>query len=109
MGKIRFLTDEDFKSAILAGVRRRLPELDILRTQDVGLRTFRDERILEFAAAENRIVLTHDVATMRRHANARVTDLEETEVNEKLDETGTWFGRFFDKNDIRCVERELLA
>ena len=72
MGKIRFLTDEDFISAILDGVRRRLPDLDIVRTQDVGLRTFRDEHILEFAAAENRILLTHDVATMRRHANARI-------------------------------------
>ena len=72
MGKIRFLTDEDFRSAIFDGVCRRLPDLDIVRTQDVGLRTFRDERILGFAAAESRIVLTHDVATMRRHANARV-------------------------------------
>ncbi len=73
MGKIRFLTDEDFRSAILDGVRRRLPDLDIVRMQDVGLRTLRDERILEFAATENRIVLTHDIATMRRHANVRVT------------------------------------
>ncbi len=72
MGEIRFLTDEDFRSAILDGLRRRLPKLDIVRMQDAGLRTFRDEGILEFAAAENRIVLTHDVATMRRHANARV-------------------------------------
>jgi hypothetical protein len=26
-----------------------------------------------------------------------------------LDDTGTWFKRFFDPNDIRCVERELFA
>jgi len=39
---IRFLTDEDFNIYILAGVRRRLPDLDIVRVQDVGLRTFRE-------------------------------------------------------------------
>ena len=58
---IRFLTDEDFNRFILAGVRRRLPELDIVRVQDCGLRSFRDPIILEFAASENRIVLSHDV------------------------------------------------
>ena len=70
---IRFLTDEDFKSSILAGVRRRLPDLDIVRVQDVGLRTFGDPAILEFAASDDRVVLTHDVTTMRRHALARLT------------------------------------
>lgn len=69
---IRFLTDEDFNKNIFDGVRRRLPELDIVRVQDVGLRTSQDEKILEYAAAENRIVLTHDITTMRRHADARV-------------------------------------
>lgn len=69
---IRFLTDEDFNKNIFDGVHRRLPELDIVRVQDVGLRKSRDENILEYAAAENRIVLTHDVTTMRRHANARI-------------------------------------
>ena len=54
MAEIRFLTDEDIKSAILEGVRRRLPNLDIVRVQDVGLRTFRDPRILEFATNEGR-------------------------------------------------------
>jgi hypothetical protein len=26
-----------------------------------------------------------------------------------LDDTGTWVNKFFDQNDIRCVEREVLA
>ena len=69
---IRFLADEDIKHQIYSGVRRRLPELDIIRVQDVGLRTFRDERVLEFAAEENRILLTHDVSTMRAPAVARL-------------------------------------
>ena len=65
--------DEDIRHQIYSGVRRRLPKLDIVRVQDVGLRTLRDERVLEFAAAENRILLTDDVSTMRAHALARLT------------------------------------
>ena len=26
-----------------------------------------------------------------------------------LDDTGTWVNKFFDQDDIRCVEREILA
>lgn len=70
--KIRFLTDEHFRSAILNGVRRRLPNLDIIRVQDVGLRTASDPKILEFAALENRVLLTHDARTMEMHVKARL-------------------------------------
>jgi|SRR5580765_7160457 len=69
---IRFLADEDIKDQIFKGVLRRLPDLDIVRVQDVGLRTFRDDWVLEFAAHENRILLTHDVSTMRAFAKARL-------------------------------------
>jgi predicted nuclease of predicted toxin-antitoxin system len=69
---ILFLTDENFNIHILNGVRRRLPSLDILRIQDAGLRTLSDPLVLEYAAAENRIVLTHDVRTMETHALARL-------------------------------------
>lgn len=68
----RLLTDEDFKSGIFDGLRRRIPNLDIVRVQDVGLRTFRDSLVLEFAASENRILLSHDVHTMETHARARI-------------------------------------
>ena len=44
---LRFLTDEDFNGRVLAGVLRRLPDLDIVRVQDVGLRTLDDTFILE--------------------------------------------------------------
>jgi predicted nuclease of predicted toxin-antitoxin system len=69
---IRFLADEDIKDQIFKGVLRRMPNLDIVRVQDVGLRTFRDDRVLEFAAQENRILLTHDVSTMRTFAKVRL-------------------------------------
>jgi hypothetical protein len=69
---IRFLTDEHFRSAIYNGVKRRLSDLDIVRVQDVGLRTASDPRILQFAALENRIILSHDVHTMEGFAAARL-------------------------------------
>lgn len=67
-----FLTDEDFRSAILDGLKRCVPNLDIVRVQDVGLRTLSDPIILEFAASHNRIVLSHDVSTMETHALTRI-------------------------------------
>lgn len=69
---IRFLTDEDFDNDILRGVVLRLPNLDIVRVQDVGLLGKSDSVVLEWAAREKRILLTHDVRTMRHHAYARL-------------------------------------
>ena len=60
----RFLTDEDFNHDILRGVLRLVPDLDVLRVQDVGLMTAGDPIILAWAAQEGRVVLTHDTSTM---------------------------------------------
>jgi hypothetical protein len=70
---MRLLTDEDFNRRILRGLRRRLPFLDVVRVQDVGLQTRPDPEVLEWAAQEGRILLTHDVTTMAKHAFNRVT------------------------------------
>jgi hypothetical protein len=71
---LRFLADEDFDNDILRGMLRRLPNLDIVRAQDVGLSGALDPRVLEWAALEGRILLTHDVSTMTAYAYARVTN-----------------------------------
>ena len=34
---LRFLADEDFDNDIVRGMLRRLPTMDIVRAQDVGL------------------------------------------------------------------------
>lgn len=65
---MRLLTDENFNGAILRGLVRRLPALDIVRVQDVGLMNADDPTILEWAANEGRILLTHDVATITGYA-----------------------------------------
>ena len=46
--------------------------MDIVRIQDVGLSGAGDEAVLEWAAREGRILLTHDVSTLTRYAYDRV-------------------------------------
>jgi hypothetical protein len=69
---LAFLTDEDFNGHILRALRRQHPQLDIVRVQDVGLRQADDAAVLEWAARNNRAVLSHDGRTMPSHALSRV-------------------------------------
>ena len=69
---LRLAADEDFNNDIVRGLLRRRPGLDILRVQDAGLSGASDATVLEWAAQENRILLTHDVSTLTRHAYERV-------------------------------------
>jgi hypothetical protein len=58
------LTDENFNGKVLSALQQRLPGLDVVRAQDVGLMSLPDEEVLAWAAAQNRITLSHDVETM---------------------------------------------
>ncbi|MCP5050756.1 MAG: hypothetical protein GY940_26570 [bacterium] len=69
---LRFAADENFNNNIVRGLRRRNPNLDIIRIQDAGLSGADDPNVLEWAAGEERILLTHDVATITRFAFDRV-------------------------------------
>jgi hypothetical protein len=69
---LRLATDEDFNNRILRGLLRRNPGLDIVRVQDAGLRGLGDAEVLEWAATEGRILLTHDVTTMKQHVYKRI-------------------------------------
>lgn len=64
--------DENFNNDILRGLLRLNPRLDTIRIQDAGLRGAGDELVLEWAAMERRVLLTHDVSTITPHAYARV-------------------------------------
>jgi predicted nuclease of predicted toxin-antitoxin system len=68
------VSDENFNNDIVRGLLRRNPALDIVRVQDVGLRGEEDPVILEWAAKEGRVVLTHDTATMADFAYQRVRE-----------------------------------
>jgi Domain of unknown function (DUF5615) len=69
---LRLLADENFNHDLIRGVLRRLPSLDLIRVQDAGLREADDPAILEWAAHERRLVLTHDANTMPAFAYDRI-------------------------------------
>jgi len=60
--------DENFNNAILRGMLRRVPDIDIVRVQDVGLAGAEDPEVLSWAASEHRILLSHDVTTLSMFA-----------------------------------------
>lgn len=70
---IRLLSDENFNGNIVRGLFLRQPNLDLLRVQDVNLLNVDDPEILEWAANNNRILLTHDRATMPDFAYERLS------------------------------------
>src|SRR5262249_9701345 len=69
---LRLVADENFNGDVVRGLMLRQPDLDIVRVQDVGLAGADDPDILAWAAENNRIVLTHDRATMANYAYERV-------------------------------------
>ncbi|MBC8180355.1 DUF5615 family PIN-like protein [candidate division KSB1 bacterium] len=69
---LTFAADENFNNNIIRGLLRRRSDLDIVRVQDVGLSGADDQTILEWAAQEGRILLTHDVRTITGFAYERV-------------------------------------
>jgi hypothetical protein len=69
---LRLAGDENFNNDILRGLLRRNPQLDIVRLQDIGLSGTDDVTVLDWAAREERVLLTHDVTTITMHAYERV-------------------------------------
>lgn len=71
---MRLAADENFNGHILSGLRRILPDLDAATAQGAGLGSAIDPRVLDWAADEERILLTHDERTMSRFAYERVAE-----------------------------------
>jgi hypothetical protein len=69
---LRLAADENFNGTILTGLRDRRPDLDIVRVQDANLSGADDPTVLEWAAREGRVLLTHDVSTMTAYAYDRL-------------------------------------
>jgi predicted nuclease of predicted toxin-antitoxin system len=69
---MRFLADEDFNGDIIRGVLRKEPTLDIVRVQDTEIYQSDDRTVLEYAAQEDRILLTHDGKTMPGFVSERI-------------------------------------
>jgi hypothetical protein len=69
---VRLLGDENFNDDIVRGLLLRQPDLDLVRVRDVGLGGVDDPEVLAWAAQNDRIVLTHDRATMPDYAYERL-------------------------------------
>lgn len=69
---LRLAADENLHHPIISGLRRRLPEVDVVRVVDVGLGSRPDEEVLQWAAEEDRVLITHDVSTVPPIAWQRV-------------------------------------
>ena len=69
---LSFAVDENFNMHIVNGVLRRLPTADIVRVQDAGLEAADDPVVLEWAANEGRVLLTHDANTLTSFAYDRI-------------------------------------
>lgn len=64
---LRFAADENFNNALVRGLRRSLPGIDIVRIQDEGLTGSPDPEVLDWCAKQGRLLLTHDINTMPDH------------------------------------------
>lgn len=68
----QFFADENFNNDIVRGLLLRQPDTDLLRIQDTEILGADDPAVLEWAGTNNRIILTHDRATMPNFAYRRV-------------------------------------
>jgi hypothetical protein len=69
---VRLLADENIDDEIIAGVLRRCPKTVFESVRDVGLSATPDADILEWCAANDRILVTYDRNTVTKYAYDRL-------------------------------------
>ena len=67
---IRYQADNDLNQLIVSATYRKEPAIDFQTAQKAGLDHLDDMTVLRRAAAEGRILVTHDKRTMPRHLAA---------------------------------------
>lgn len=72
MSRVKYLFDEDLNGRIVRGVRRRISDLDSRTVQEIDLPEASDPAVLDWAATQGRVVITHDHRTMRPCAEDRL-------------------------------------
>jgi hypothetical protein len=70
---LRLANDADVHGAVVRGLRRRLPTLDLVRVQDALPPNAPDPEVLAWAASEGRVLITNDRNTMIGLAYQRMT------------------------------------
>lgn|GEM_PF-2942770 len=69
---MKLAVDADFNGRVIKALFRNYHDLDIVRAYDAGLADAPDPVVLEWAASEGRILLTHDRHTMAGYAKQRI-------------------------------------
>jgi hypothetical protein len=69
---LRLLIDENFNQRILRGLRLRIPALDYVIIQETAMQGMQDQPLLSEAAVLHRVLVTHDLKTVPKHAYERV-------------------------------------
>jgi hypothetical protein len=69
---IRFAADEDLDNHIVRALRHHVATVDIVSVREEQLASAKDDRILQWAAESNRVLLSHDASTMTAAAYSRI-------------------------------------
>ena len=69
---LRLASDADVHGDIIRGLRRRSPDIDLVRVQDALPERTPDPEVLAWAAAQDRVLITNDRNTMVGFAYQRV-------------------------------------
>jgi predicted nuclease of predicted toxin-antitoxin system len=69
---LRLASDADVRGEIVRGLRRRMPQIDLVRIQDALPDGTPDPEVLAWAAVQNRVLITNDRNTMVGFAHRRV-------------------------------------
>jgi len=73
---LRLLIDENVDYRLVRGLKFRLPQLDLVLVRQVGLGGFADPVLLDWAAENDRTIVTHDVQTMIYYANQLLQNVQ---------------------------------
>jgi hypothetical protein len=71
---IRYQADADLHYRIVVAVRRREPVIEFASAADSELKGVSDPEVLDIAASQGRILITHDRQTMLGHFRRRLED-----------------------------------
>lgn len=74
MSRPKFLADHDLNEQIMVGVRRRAPGVEFRRVRELGFAERPDAFILDCAAEQGFIIVSHDVNTMPAAAYERLAE-----------------------------------
>ncbi len=72
MSTVRLLFDEDFNGRIIRGVRRRPITFETITAAEAELGNRGDDIVLEWAANNGRLLISHDRRTLRPAAERRL-------------------------------------